>query len=432
MKCTASIKKGQGSLAHNDRSIKNISEKNRSWDSEKSDQNVIYKNENLKKIYEELFEESLKKYNEKQVEKGHQERQIKNYYEKISRSKQEKLFYEIIVQIGNTDSIEKGSADEDKAKKVLHEFCSDFEKRNPNFKVVQMIEHNDEEMISHVHIDFVPFSTNNKRGLDVKNSLTGAFKEMGYTRTRDGFNQWRQNEEKELAKVMKKYGLEFEHADSHFDGVSINEVKEKKKAYVREAQKELSKINVPEKKVDENFFTKKRTVTLNENEYDDLMKKHVLEIEKLKKEKEIEKLNKEKLRKQVQDLKEKPYAELNEQLETQNRTLEESNAKLTDEKKELENKIIELETKNLEIDRLKNDNFKLTQTNIKLRNQHDEDMSYLERLLARLWSFVKGLSQIIPSVENHVLERFNDDEIEDLENNLAMFQPKEKEREIDY
>ena len=98
----------------------------------------------------------------------------------------------------------------------------------------------------------------------------------------------------------------------------------------------------------------------------------------------------------------------------------------------MEDKVIQLETKNLEIDRLKNDNFELTKSNLELRNQQNEDMSYLERLLARLWAFVKGLSQIIPSVENHVLEQFNDAEIDDLENNLVMFQPKEKEREIDY
>ena len=52
--------------------------------------------------YHKLFDEALKEYNAKQKRK---DRQIKSYYDKISRSKQEKLFYEVIVQIGNRDDI---------------------------------------------------------------------------------------------------------------------------------------------------------------------------------------------------------------------------------------------------------------------------------------------------------------------------------------
>lgn len=298
-----------------------------------------------------------------------------------------------------------------------------------------MIEHNDEDMISHVHIDFVPFSTNNKRGLEVKNSLTGAFKEMGYTRTRDGFNQWRQNEESELAQIMEKHGLEFERADSHFDGISINEVKEKKKAYVREAQKELFKIKVPEKNVDENFFTKKRTVTLKENEYDDLVKKHLLEVEKLKKEKEIEKLNKEKAQIQVQELKNKSYIQLNTELEAKNNELLQKNNSLLDKKNELEIENLDLKTKVSEIEELKKDNFKLTQKNIEVTKQNDNYMSFLERLLARLWAFVIGLDKIMPLVGNRVSQFFKTEEIEFLEENLEVIRSqkskgKSKERAL--
>lgn len=210
------------------------------------------------------------------------------------------------------------------------------------------------------------------------------------------------------------------------------QLKETQKEIVREAQKELSELKVEKKEVKVNPLTKKRSITFSEGEYDNLAKKHALELLEMKaKKKELE-IDNELLNKKVKELREKPYIQSNEELETQNRALEESNANLTNEKKELEDKVIQLETKNLEIDRLKNDNFKLTKSNLELRNQQNEDMGYLERLLARLWAFVKGLSQIIPSVENHVLEQFNDAEIDDLENNLAMIQPKEKEREIDY
>ena len=40
--------------------------------------------------------------------------------------------------------------------------------------------HND-EATSHLHIDYIPVSYNNKRGMKIQNSLTGALKEQGFT-----------------------------------------------------------------------------------------------------------------------------------------------------------------------------------------------------------------------------------------------------------
>lgn len=57
--------------------------------------------------YHKLFDKALDEYNAKQKRK---DRQNKSYYEKISRSKQEKLFYEVIVQIGNKDDTGVGRA----------------------------------------------------------------------------------------------------------------------------------------------------------------------------------------------------------------------------------------------------------------------------------------------------------------------------------
>lgn len=66
--------------------------------------NLIH--EDIKQTYHKLFDKALKEYNAKQKRK---DRQIKSYYDKISRSKQEKLFYEVIVQIGNRDDTGVGS-----------------------------------------------------------------------------------------------------------------------------------------------------------------------------------------------------------------------------------------------------------------------------------------------------------------------------------
>lgn len=427
VECTASIKKGKGNFRHNDRTIKNISEKNRSWNPELSINNYVMKNEKIQDVYEELFGDALEDYNKKKRDSGRPGLQIKNYYDHISRSKQEKTHYELVIEVGNTDLIEKGSEEEKKTRQVLDEFCADFEKRNPNFKVVQMIRHEDEAMICHTHIAFVPYCKGGKKGLAVKNSLGGAFTAMGYGR--NGFGKWRAAEEEELARVMARHGLEFVRADSHFNGISINEVKEKKKAYVHEAQKEIEKIQIPEKKVDEHFLTKKRTVTLDENEYDDLIKKHLLEVEKLKKEQEIEKLNKEKYRKKVQELKAKPYIQLNEQLEAKNNELSQKTDELLDEKLNLEVENSELKTKVSEIEKLKNENFKLSQKNIELTKQNNKYISSLERLLGRLWTFLKGLDRIMPTVGEYVSQSFKKAEIEFLEENLDVLQPQSQSKE---
>lgn len=86
---------GKGSYSHNRRSFvaKNV-------DGKRTVRNVVFKDEKIRKVYHELFDEAQQRYNAKQKRK---DRKIDNYYEKIRTSKQEKLYYEIIVPIGNKD-----------------------------------------------------------------------------------------------------------------------------------------------------------------------------------------------------------------------------------------------------------------------------------------------------------------------------------------
>ena len=53
-------------------------------------------------VFHELFDEVLKRYNDKQTRA---DRKIEDYYEKIRSSKQEKPFHEIILQVGNKDDM---------------------------------------------------------------------------------------------------------------------------------------------------------------------------------------------------------------------------------------------------------------------------------------------------------------------------------------
>ena len=83
---------GKGSLAHNRREFfaENV-------EPDRVQLNICYQNENLKEVYKELFDDAVGRYN---IGKR-KDRQITNYYEKIRQGKQEKLFHEVIFQIGD-------------------------------------------------------------------------------------------------------------------------------------------------------------------------------------------------------------------------------------------------------------------------------------------------------------------------------------------
>lgn len=123
MRRTISGMIGAGSLAHNRRDF--VAE---NVDPDRVHLNICYQNENLKEVYKELFDDSVERYN---VGKR-KDRQITNYYEKIRQGKQEKLFHEVIFQIGNRENM---------AVKVLDEYVKDFQKRNPTLRKQFLKEH---------------------------------------------------------------------------------------------------------------------------------------------------------------------------------------------------------------------------------------------------------------------------------------------------
>ncbi len=162
---------GKGSQAHNSRRFhaENVN-------SDLSQNNVQYCNEDLKQVYHDLFGDALQTYNDKQTRK---DRKIKNYYEHIRASKQEKLFYEAIFQVGNSNDTAVGTQEAETAKTILDQFMNGFQERNPNLHVFSAYLHMD-EATPHLHIDFVPFATNSKRGLETRVSLKQALKEQGF------------------------------------------------------------------------------------------------------------------------------------------------------------------------------------------------------------------------------------------------------------
>lgn len=238
MKRTISAMVGKGSVNHNSRKFKaeNV-------DPSRTHLNIDYCNENIKKVYRQLFDEALKRYNDKQTRA---DRKINNYYEKICNSKQEKPFHEIILQIGNKEDMSAESENGLLAKQVLDEYYKGFQERNPQLKVFSVHLHMD-EATPHLHIDFVPFITGSKRGLDTRVSLKQALAAQGFkggTRGDTEWNQWVSAEKSALAFVMERHGIEWEHKGTHEKHLSVLDYKKQE----REKEIEVLEDKLAEKK----------------------------------------------------------------------------------------------------------------------------------------------------------------------------------------
>ena len=191
--------------------------------------NVEYCNENIKDVYHELFDEALARYNEKQTRS---DRRIDDYYEKICSGKQEKPFHEIILQIGNKDDMGAKTEDGQLAAKILDEYMQDFQRRNPTLRVFSAYLHMD-EATPHLHIDFVPYTTGSKRGLETRVSLKKALAELGFkggTRSETERNQWVAAEKERLAEIMLKHDIEWEKKGTHEKHLSVLDFEKKERA----------------------------------------------------------------------------------------------------------------------------------------------------------------------------------------------------------
>ena len=222
MKRTISGMIGAGSLAHNRRDF--VAE---NVDPDRVHLNICYQNENLKEVYKELFDDSVKRYN---VGKR-KDRQITNYYEKIRSSKQEKPFHELILQIGDKENMSAESENGTLARQILDEYYQGFQERNPQLRVFSAHLHMD-EATPHLHIDFVPFTTGSKRGLDTRVSLKQALATQGFkggSRGDTEWSQWIQSEKEQLAAVMERYGIEWEHLGTHEKHLSVLDYKKQER-----------------------------------------------------------------------------------------------------------------------------------------------------------------------------------------------------------
>ena len=223
MQRTISIMTGAGSVTHNERKF--IAE---NVDRERTPNNITYCKENIRTVYHKLFDDAVKRHNEKQTRS---DRHITNYYKKISQdSKQEKPFHEIIVQIGDKDNMGAMTENGELAKTILDEYMKSFQDRNPYLYVFSAHLHMD-EATPHLHIDFVPFTTEGNRKLDTRVSLKGALKQQGFVgsgRNNTERAQWAESEKEALSKIMLEHGVEWEQKGTHEKHKTVSQFKRDK------------------------------------------------------------------------------------------------------------------------------------------------------------------------------------------------------------
>ncbi|MBS6195136.1 MAG: plasmid recombination protein [Clostridiales bacterium] len=272
---------GKGTVNHNSRKFHA-----KNTDLERSHLNVEYCNENIKDVYHELFDEALARYNAKQTRK---DRRMDNYYEKIDASKQEKTFHEIILQVGNKDDMNATTENGRLAAKVLDEYMRDFRQRNPTLRVFSAYLHMD-EATPHLHIDFVPFTTGSKRGLETRVSLKQALAALGFkggTRSDTEWNQWVASEKRQLAAVMERHGIEWEQKGTHEKHLSVLDFEKKertKEVAVLEARKaDLQEENAAFEEINENLHEQLQQIDDEIHSLQDDLKQSQQEADKAKK-----------------------------------------------------------------------------------------------------------------------------------------------------
>ena len=235
---SVSVMLGRGSIAHNNRtfSTKNV-------DPALTPQNVIFVQQKLRDAYQEIFGDALEQYNQKQKRN---DRKISDYYEHIRQSKNgEKLYRELVVQVGNRQDSGIGSADAEVSREILSQYYQDFTQRNPNMRVFNAVLHMDEpDGTPHLHIDFIPIATEQKRGLEVKNSMRQALQQQGFDfqptparpenvvsvsygkkQPQIGGGRWLEAERAELGTLLEQHGISWNKQGTHREHMTVQEYK---------------------------------------------------------------------------------------------------------------------------------------------------------------------------------------------------------------
>ena len=237
---------GKGSLTHNNRKFnaKNV-------DDTRTKNNIIFTQQPIEEAYERLFGAAVERYNAKQKRA---DRKIKTSYFRhifkrdisqsvVTAADKRKSFYEDVVQIGDMKNTGIGTPNAEIATACLTEYMHGFQKRNPNFYVFNAVLHLD-EATPHLHIDYIPVG-HYKSGIDTRNGIAQALKEMGYGSGKETIARWREAECKVLTEICVRHGIQIAAPEKSRGSLTVEQYKEyaKVKEQVEEKKEEVARLD---------------------------------------------------------------------------------------------------------------------------------------------------------------------------------------------
>lgn len=371
MKFSMSVTKGYGNQKHNmrlqDRHPVNV-------DRDRTTDNIVLRNDNMRDVYKSLFDESVREYNARQKRS---DRKIKDYYSKIANSKKEKLFHELVIQIGSMDNNPSSHHMNDTVNRIYAEFLNEFEKLNPQFRVVGAYIHND-ETTPHMHVDYVPVATY-ARGMKKRVANNRAIEQMGYK----DWDEWRDRQFETLEQISARYDIQRENMNDLSRHMSVKMYKNIQNLASEQLSKDYD-VDVP--KISLNAVQARIGLNIRADDFyrkeevDKTVKKLVSDLEDARKGSQHANFLLRMSQFEIDDLKDenysmskKPYREENDKLRLRINNLEQDNKKLRkqiSEMSELERKYEEASIENMG---LRSD---LEKANLEL--------SYLDRFLRKL------------------------------------------------
>ena len=127
------------------------------------------------------------------------------------------------------------------------QYAETFEERNQNLKLIGAYIHMDEAS-PHLHLDYVPVATGYSRGLEKRNSLDKAMKQMGFqpeqeSRKNNATKLWKENERAVFGEICRSLGLEVEpERKSERKSLTGDEYKEARDEMIGEIEQEKNAI----------------------------------------------------------------------------------------------------------------------------------------------------------------------------------------------
>ncbi|PES08818.1 mobilization protein [Bacillus anthracis] len=204
MLCSISFNQShRSSMSHNNRAY---TKGNPNIDPARSHQNIYFIQKDIREVYQEVFQEAVDTYNQKQKRK---DRKITNYYDQIRKSEKTHEQRELVVAIGEGKDHPMYRPEK---KEALQRYAEAFQERNSNLAVYNMVLH-DDEANPHLHINYVPHFASS-RGLTKRVGMDRALQQQGVEgKGMELIANWRAVETAYIETLAKEHIPDFERAN---------------------------------------------------------------------------------------------------------------------------------------------------------------------------------------------------------------------------